>query len=74
LRGSLGPAHTIVTVEDHHPEGGLGEAVRSVLPGSDYLVHSLAVSRMPMSGKTLELLDYEEISSAAIVKKITELL
>ncbi len=70
LRESLGPAHKVITVEDHHPEGGLGEAVRSVLAGGDYSVYSLAVNKMPMSGKPEELLEYEEISRAAIVKKV----
>jgi len=65
---------TIVTVEDHYPEGGMGEAVRSALSMIPVSIHSLAVRRMPKSGQPKELLDYEEISRKAIVKKVKELL
>jgi transketolase len=64
----------IITVEDHFAEGGLGEAVKSALDTTAILVHSLAVRKMPGSGKPRELLDYEEISKNAIVKKIKEIL
>ncbi|MBI3232374.1 MAG: transketolase [Candidatus Doudnabacteria bacterium] len=62
----------IITVEDSYPEGGIGEAVSSVVSGQ-CSVHSLAVRRMPKSGKPEELLAYEEIDRAAIIKKIKEL-
>ena len=62
-----------ITVEDHFAEGGLGEAVRSALD-TPVPVYSLAVRKMPGSGKPGELLDYEEISAHAIVKKIKEIL
>lgn len=64
----------IITVEDHHLEGGLGEAVASSLSEYGGKVYCLAVKKMPKSGKPQELLDYEEISAAAIVKKVTALL
>jgi transketolase len=64
----------IITVEDHYAEGGIGEAVRSALAGTGARVHSLAVRKLPRSGKPRELLDYEEISGAAIVRKVKELL
>jgi transketolase len=64
----------LVTVEDHYPEGGLGEAVLSALASSPYPVHCLAVRRKPKSGKPEELLDYEEISAGAIIRKVKELL
>ena len=63
----------LITVEDHFSEGGLGEAVRSVLPRVAP-IHSLAVRKMPMSGKPAELLEYEEISAAAIIAKVKSLL
>jgi transketolase len=63
---------TIVTVEDHFAEGGLGEAVKSALEAFPIPVHSLAVGKMPKSGKPDELLNYEEISKNAIVGKIKE--
>jgi transketolase len=48
----------IVTVEDHWPEGGLGEAVLSALGDADDRppVVRLAVHEMPHSGKPAELL------------------
>jgi transketolase len=62
----------IVTVEDHWPEGGLGEAVLSALAeaGSDTRVTKLAVGELPHSGKPAELLaaagiDAEHIAGAA---------
>jgi transketolase len=62
----------ILTVEDHFAEGGIGEAVRTALAETATSVDSLAVRKMPKSGKPQELLDYEEISRKAIVKKVKE--
>jgi transketolase len=64
----------IITVEDHFAEGGIGEAVRSALAENPAPVYSLAVRKMPRSGKPEELLDYEEISRTSIIKKVKELL
>jgi transketolase len=64
----------IITVEDHFAEGGIGEAVRSALAGVTVSIHSLAVRKTPKSGQPKELLDYEEISSKAIIKKVKEIL
>jgi transketolase len=60
----------IVTVEDHWPEGGLGEAVLSVLAerGAQAEVQRLAVSEMPRSGKPAELLAAYKIDAAAIAE------
>lgn len=63
----------MVIVEDHYPEGGLGEAVLSAIPGISVPVRHLAVRKLPMSGTAAELLHYEEIDSAAIVKVAKEL-
>lgn len=63
----------IVTVEDHFAEGGIGEAVRSALGSSPVPLYSLAVRKMPGSGKPDELLDYEEISRNAIIKTVKAL-
>lgn len=60
-----------ITVEDHYEEGGIGEAVRSVV-GNLVPVHSLAVRKMARSGKPAELLSYEEIDAEAIMKKVKE--
>jgi transketolase len=60
----------VITVEDHYAEGGIGEAVRSALAGELVPVHSLAVRRKPRSASPEKLLDYEEISRAAIVRQV----
>ena len=61
-----------MTVEDHWPEGGLGEAVLGAFADEDERprVVKLAVSGMPRSGKPAELLaaagiDAEHIADAA---------
>jgi transketolase len=64
----------IITVEDHYPEGGIGDAVRSALAPQTAQVYSLAVTKMPKSGKPDELLDYEGISKSAIIQKIKEII
>jgi transketolase len=62
----------LVTVEDHWPEGGLGEAVLATFADAEErpLVTVLAVRAMPSSGKPDELLaaagiDAEHIAAAA---------
>jgi transketolase len=62
----------LVTVEDHWPEGGLGDAVLAALADTEEppRVVSLAVHGMPRSGKPAELLaaagiDAEHIAAAA---------
>ncbi|MGB0036996.1 MAG: transketolase [Candidatus Acidiferrales bacterium] len=66
----------LVTVEDHWPEGGLGEAVlmalaqAGVMPTQSRL---LAVNGMPHSGKPDELLDAFGISARHIVAAVREI-
>jgi transketolase len=62
----------VLTVEDHWPEGGLGEAVLAALAETEESarVVTLAVREMPTSGKPAELLaaagiDAEHIAQAA---------
>lgn len=64
----------IIVVEDHRPEGGIVDAVRSCLFNSKIPVHSLSVSKMPRSGTPSELLNFEQINSRAIVEKVREIL
>jgi transketolase len=64
----------LITVEDHYPQGGIGEAVMAALAPNPVKIYSLAVTRKPKSGKPAELLDYEEISRNAIVKLVKNLL
>ena len=74
LRRAAAETGFIITVEDHYPAGGIGEAVGSALADAGTAIHSLAVRKRPMSGKPEELLDYEEISATAIVGKIQTLM
>ncbi|MBI4794599.1 MAG: transketolase [Deltaproteobacteria bacterium] len=74
LQDAARETRCLITVEDHYPEGGLGEAVLSALAPMSTPVHSLAVRRKPKSGKPGELLDYEDISAGAIIRKVKELL
>lgn len=64
----------LIVVEDHFPEGGINEAVRSAIPRLTKPVYSLAVRKMPHSGKPEELLEYEEISAKAIVNKVKQII
>jgi len=59
----------IVTVEDHRPEGGLGEAVLAALAGADVHAHvdRLAVAGMPGSATPDEQLAIAGIDARAIV-------
>jgi len=74
LKKAAEDTKAIITVEDHFGEGGLGEAVRSAVMPHTVPVYSLAVRKMPASGKPIELLAYEEISKNAIIGKIKEIL
>jgi transketolase len=60
----------IVTVEDHWPEGGIGETVLSALADFEegLRVELLAVREMPTSGKPAELLAAAGIDADAIAE------
>ena len=65
--------NTIITVEDHYAEGGIGDAVAGELSSEGIKVHKLAVRELPHSGKPEELLAKYGIDAAAIVKKVKSL-
>jgi transketolase len=65
--------NTVITVEDHYAEGGLGDAVAGELSSAGIKVHKLAVMALPRSGKAEELLAHFGIDAAAIVKKVKSL-
>ncbi len=65
--------NTLITVEDHYPEGGLGDAVLDAVATEGVCVHKLAVTGMPRSGKPEELLEYHGINASAIVEKVNSL-
>jgi transketolase len=64
---------TVITVEDHYSEGGLGDAVAGELSAEGIKVHKLAVVGIPHSGKAEELLAKFGIDAAGIVKKVKSL-
>ncbi len=66
----------LVTVEDHWPEGGLGDAVLGALAeaGAGRRVKKLAVTGMPHSGKPAELMKAAGIDADAIAAAVRELL
>lgn len=74
LRTAAAQTKAIITVEDHYAEGGMGEAVAAALSDQKIAVHRLAVRKMPRSGKSDELLDYEDISARAIIDEVRALL
>jgi transketolase len=65
----------VVAVEDHWPEGGLGEAVLSALSEEAYPLHfeHLSVGNMPGSGKSEELMDAAGISANHIADSVRKL-
>jgi len=63
-------AGKLLVVEDHYPAGGLGEAAAAALAPHGVRVHSLAVNKLPRSGKGPELLAYCGIDADAICKKV----
>jgi Transketolase len=65
--------NTVVTVEDHYAEGGIGDAVAGELSVEGIKVHKLAVRELPHSGKPEELLAKYGIDSAAIVRTVKSL-
>jgi transketolase len=75
LRAAGEATGAIVTVEDHWPEGGIGEAVLSVFAEDEERprIVQLAVRDMPGSGKPAELLGVAGIDAehiAAAVRKL----
>jgi len=64
----------IVTAEDHVPEGGMGEAIVTALSGIRIPVCTLAVRKIPRSGKPDELLAYEGISAAGIAGAVRKII
>jgi len=65
--------NTILTVEDHYYEGGIGDAVAGAVASEGVKVIKLAVHEVPRSGKPDELLHAYGISAARIAEKIRAL-
>jgi len=63
----------VVVVEDHYPEGGIGDAVLAVLATyRNMVVKKLAVNQVPRSGPPAELLEMFGISASCIVRAVND--
>lgn len=69
LREAAQRTGRLVVIEDHWPEGGLGDAVSTALEGA-VPVHRLAVTGRPRSGAPEQLLARHGISRASIVNQV----
>lgn len=63
----------ILTVEDHYPEGGMGEAVSAAI-GTARNVHIKAVIKLPHSGKPHELMAEQGIDAEGIVNEVNKII
>ena len=70
VRSGLQTGRKIITVEDHYPVGGLGDAVSEAVSEHDITVSRLAVRQVPRSGKSVELLEKYGISASHIVAAV----
>ena len=75
LREAARATGRILTVEDHWPEGGLGDAVLDALADTDEAprVVKMAVRQMPGSGPSDEMLSQAGIDAAAIAEQARKL-
>ncbi|KAF7261279.1 hypothetical protein EG68_01343 [Paragonimus skrjabini miyazakii] len=66
----------LVTVEDHFPEGGIGDAVEQALSqaGIAHTVHRMAIREVPRSGTSAELLHKYGIDANAIFLSVKRVL
>lgn len=62
--------NTLLVVEDHYYDGGLGDAVLNAAATHGIQVHKLAVTQVPRSGRPAELLDAFGISAGRIVERV----
>jgi len=65
----------VITVEDHYPEGGIGDAVLDAVSSyRNMIVRKLAVNAVPRSGPPMELLEMFGISANSIVKAVNDVI
>ncbi|HEY7144590.1 MAG TPA: transketolase [Streptosporangiaceae bacterium] len=76
LTAAASETGALVVAEDHHPEGGIGEAVLQALADAGLTglrVAHLAVTQMPGSGTTSELLDAAGLGAGQIAEAARKL-
>lgn len=64
----------VIIVEDHYPQGGIGEVLSRKLNNYGIRIECLAVSKVPGSGKPEELMRYVGIDAEAIIKTAKNML
>jgi transketolase len=74
VRRAADETSAIFTIEDHFPEGGLGETVLTCLSDHPTPVNCLAVRKRPMSGASDKLLHQQGISAKQIVETVTAMM
>ena len=70
LKAAAVTNNTIITVEDHYPAGGIGDAVSEAVSAEGVKVYRLAVREVPHSGKAEELLAKYKIDAQAIIEQV----
>ncbi len=73
LRLAAGDTGLVVTIEDHYPEGGLGEAVLEAIAGTPTRYHKIAVTGLPRSGPGRELMQMFGLTAEAIADTVERL-
>ncbi len=63
----------LITVEDHYPAGGIGDAVSEAVAPAGFVVRRLAVREVPRSGQPDELIDRYGISARHIVDAVRQI-
>jgi transketolase len=76
LREAAEATGAVITFEDHHPEGGLGDAVLEALSAtaSRPRIEPLGVRNMPTSGTPAQLLSQAVIDRQAIAETVRRLI
>lgn len=70
MRAAAAETGAVITVEDHYPEGGLGDAVLDALAGRQCIIRKLAVNGMPRSGDPATLLENYGIGASKITAAV----
>merc|ERR1712021_268896 len=65
----------ILVVEDHYPEGGIGDAVAEVICDKrDFVLRKQCVREVPRSGPPMVLLEKYGIGTNAIMKGVEDMM
>jgi len=63
----------LIVVEDHYPQGGLGDAVAEAVWDQGFRVERLGVTGVPRSGTPEELIEHFGISARTITEAVRKL-